>query len=89
MPFNPANPVTEIQTTTSSWIYKAVTPSNSTDFDVLCRALYVGGAGNLVAVMYDGTAVTFTGVPAGTLLPIAARRVNSTSTTATSIVALY
>jgi len=89
MPFNPANPVTEVQTTTSSWKYAAITKSDTTDFDVLCRAIYVGGAGNVVAVMYDGTAVTFTGVPAGTLLPIAARRVNSTSTTATAMVALY
>jgi hypothetical protein len=89
MPFNPANPVTEVQTTTSSWKYAAVTKSDSTDFDVLCRAIYVGGAGNVVAVMYDGTAVTFTGVPAGTLLPIACRRINSTDTTATSMVALF
>jgi len=89
MPFNPANPVTEVQTTTSSWKYAAVTPSNSTDFDVLCRALYIGGAGNVVAVMYDNTTVTFSGVPAGTLLPIACRRINSTNTTATNMVALY
>lgn len=69
----------------------AVTPSDSanvtTSFEV--RALYVGGAGN-VAVRFpgSGTAVTFVGVAAGTVLPIQAVRVMSTNTTATSIVAL-
>jgi len=89
MTFNPAKPVTEIQTTTSAWTFAAVTPSDSTDFNVLCRAIYVGGAGNVVAVTYLGNTVTFSGVPAGTLLPIACRRINSTSTTATNIVALF
>ena len=89
MPFDPNKPTTEVQTMQSSWVYAAVTPSDSTDFDVLTRAIYVGGAGNVVAVRRDGTTVTFTGVPAGSVLPIACRRINSTSTTATSIVALY
>jgi hypothetical protein len=83
---NPESATTDLNV---SWFYAAVTPSDSTDFDSICRAIYVGGAGNVVAVRHDGTAVTFTGVPAGTVLPIACRRVNSTSTTATAIVALY
>lgn len=67
----------------------AVTPHDSTNFaGGVCRGLYVGGAGNLVAIV-NGTAITFTGVPAGTVLPIRATRVNATSTTATAIVALY
>lgn len=66
----------------------AVTPSDSVSFSK-CRALYVGGAGNAVLVMSDGTAVTFTGIPAGTTLHVACTRVNATSTTATAIVALY
>lgn len=75
--------------------FEAVTPSDTDDFNAttpragLTRALYVGGAGNVVAVREDGTAVTFTGVPAGTVLPIRCRRVNSTNTTATSIVRLW
>lgn len=67
----------------------AVTPSDATDFSRLTRALWVGGAGNVVVVWYDGTTSTLTGVPAGTLLPVRCKRVNSTSTTATSIVALF
>ena len=72
-----------------SSVYEAVTPSDSTDLTTLARAIYVGGAGNVAAVQHDGTAVTFTGVPAGTVLPIAVRRINATNTTATAIVALH
>lgn len=68
--------------------FAAITPHDSTDMD-LTRAIYVGGAGNLVAVDVDGTATTFTAVAAGTILPIRCRRINSTSTTATALVAIY
>lgn len=53
------------------------------------HAIYVGGAGNVVAVQENNVAVTFTGVPAGTLLPIRVKRINNTLTTATAILALY
>jgi hypothetical protein len=74
---------------------RAVTPTDNTAIPVT-RALYVGGAGNIVVKMADvvdptaaGNTVTFTGVLAGSVLPISVKCVNSTSTTATSIVALY
>jgi hypothetical protein len=71
----------------------AVTASNSADIAQLegfyPRALWVGGAGNVAIVTPDGVVNTITGVPAGTLLPIQTRRVNSTNTTATSMVAIY
>ena len=89
MAYDNVSPRIAVKNLSSSWAYVAVTPSDSTDLDTLTRAVYVGGAGNLVAVRHDGTAVTFTGVPAGTVLPIAVRRINSTSTTATAIVALH
>lgn len=68
----------------------AITPSNDSanDFNA-CSAIYVGGAGDVAVVFPGGTAVTFVGVPAGTVLPVRAVRVNSTNTTATSMVALY
>ena len=73
-----------------AWNYVAVTPHDTTNFpDGPCRALYVGGAGNVVAITLAGVAITFVGVQAGAILPIVAKRVNSTLTTATSIVALY
>lgn len=68
----------------------AVTPSDSTDIAAgQTWGLYVGGTGDLVAVYQNGVTSTFTAVPAGAILPIRVKRVNSTSTTATGIVALY
>lgn len=71
----------------------AVTPSNSVDIAQLNneypRALWVGGVGNVAVVTPDGVVNTLEGVATGTLLPIQVRRVNSTSTTATSMVAIY
>lgn len=67
----------------------AITPHDSTNFSFTVRGIYVGVTGNVVAVNEAGTAVTFIGVPAGTILPVYANRVNSTSTTASSLVGLY
>lgn len=64
-----------------------ITPSDSTDLSDLTRWVFVGGAGNLVAVMKDGTTVSFIGIVAGTLLPIRVSRVMATGTTATGIIA--
>lgn len=65
----------------------AITPSDSVNFE-RCTGIYVGGTGTVVAII-NGNAVTFTNVGSGTILPISATRVNSTSTTATNLVALY
>lgn len=67
----------------------AVTPNDSTDLAATSRAIYVGGAGNLAVITAGGQTVTFTGVPAGAILPIRASRVMLTNTTATSIMALW
>lgn len=67
----------------------AVTPSDTVEFAVTNAGLYVGVAGNVVVLWEDGRTVTLTGVLAGSLLPIRITRVNSTSTTATDMVALY
>lgn len=69
--------------------FAAVTPSDSVDLTYLTRALYVGGDGTVVAVDANGTAVSFVGVVAGTVLPIRVSRVNATNTTATNIVAMW
>lgn len=51
-------------------------------------AIFVGGAGIVVAVFEDGSNAQFT-VTAGTILPLKCIRVNSTTTTATLMNALY
>ena len=67
---------------------RAVTKSDVTVLPVTA-ALWVGGAGNLSLVFEDGgSAVTITGVPAGTLLPFRVTKVMD-ATTATDITALY
>ncbi len=70
----------------------AVTPSDTADLPNFARMLYVGAAGNIAVEMVDaraGTVVVFAAVPAGTILPVAVRRVRATGTTAGSIVALW
>lgn len=78
----------------------AVTKSDTDDLTYTSRALYVGGAGDVCVDMYgpfsgyvgdralNPITVTFKNVVAGTILPIAVRRVRSTGTTATNIVTM-
>jgi hypothetical protein len=76
--------------TDPSRVAVAITPSDSTDIanGQLTRGVYVGGAGDVAAVIGDN-AITFVGAVAGSILPIRCSRINSTSTTATSLVALF
>ena len=64
----------------------AITKSDSTavDFD----AIYVGGTGNVAVRTARGSTVTFSAVPAGSILPIKVDRVMDTNTTATGMVGL-
>jgi hypothetical protein len=67
----------------------AVTPHATNPLANVSKALFVGGGGNLVCRLVADTAdVTFTGVPAGSILPIRVEFVRATST-ATNIVALF
>ena len=66
----------------------AVTPNDSTTMNAT-RGLYVGSGGNISVDMMQGGAVTFTAVPTGVILPVRVVKVNSTGTTASSILALY
>lgn len=65
----------------------AVTPSDSDDLsadDQNHKALYSGDGGDIACVFQDNSTATVT-VPAGGLLPVKVKRVNSASTTATQI----
>lgn len=82
--YGPASP------TAASRQYVVLTPDNATNWTQgLTRGVYVGGTGNLVAVMEDDSTCLFSAIPAGTILPIQCKRINSTSTTATLLVGLF
>jgi hypothetical protein len=69
--------------------FRAVTTSDTTL--ISCRAIYIGGAGN-VAISPDATtaATTFTATPVGSIIPIdlTQGRIMATNTTATLLIAL-
>jgi hypothetical protein len=67
----------------------AITPHDSNNFTYLTRGIYVGVTGNVTVVTASGAAVLYTAVPAGITLPIIAKRVNATGTTATGLVGMY
>ena len=67
----------------------AVTVHNTTELSYVTRAVYVGAAGTLKVTMQNGTAVSFVGVVAGTVLPIRCHIIWDDGTTADSIVALW
>lgn len=66
----------------------AITPHDSTDFTVNARSVYVGVGGTVVLVTPTGTVLTFVNVQSGSVLPVAAKRINATSTTATTMIGL-
>ena len=65
----------------------AITPAD-TDFAILPRAIYCGGAGNVVVRSKADVDVTYA-VAAGTYLMIRAKQVRVSGTTATGLVGLY
>lgn len=84
-PYNRAVAITKSDTVN----YDGTTfAANASPKAIPAEAIYVGGAGIVVAVFEDGTAVNFTAV-AGEILPLKTIRVNNTTTTATLMVALY
>lgn len=68
----------------------AATPSDTVP--ISCKAIYVGGAGNVTInpASAGGTSVTFTAPPVGSILPVnlESGRIMATGTTATLLVAL-
>lgn len=66
-----------------------ITPHATNELPYVTRAVYVGGAGDIVAVLADDTdPVTFKAVPVGMVLPIRAKRILNTSS-ATYMLGLY
>jgi hypothetical protein len=66
---------------------EVVVPHDTNEQTIISRAIYVGGQGNVTVLMADGAVLTFVALPIG-IHPIRAKRVNSTGTTATSMLFL-
>jgi hypothetical protein len=78
--------------TTSIKSAAAVTPSDGVDLASPTRGLYVGASGDVNVIFAsdkDASTVVLTGLAAGVWHPMQVRRVLSTSTTATGILAGY
>lgn len=67
----------------------SVTPNDTADLPTQARGLYVGTGGNVTLVTYGGSTILLKNVVASSILPITAKRVMSTGTTAADIVALW
>jgi len=78
---------TELQAVADNYtVADAITPSDTTV--VAFDAVYVGATGNVVVDMLNGgSTITFTAVPAGTLLKIGVVKVHAAST-ATGLIGL-
>lgn len=70
--------------------WRVVVSSDTVGFTAgVCRALYVGGAGDVSLTDTRGNTNTIKAVTAGTLLYLNATRVNATNTTASSMTVFY
>jgi hypothetical protein len=80
-----------IQTSThSSGACRTITPNDGADLPLnVCRAIYAGVGGDISIVDLSGETVVFSGVLAGSILPVQTSRVNATGTTASLLIALY
>lgn len=67
----------------------AITPHDTNVLTHVTRGIYVGVAGNVKVTMIGGEAVTFVGLAAGVVHPIAAQIIWSAGTTATSILGVW
>ena len=86
MPIKPTNAKAEWD----SPAIQALTLTPDTPLEVTTRGLYVGSGGDIGVIMEGGaTAVTFVGVPGGTVLPLRIRQLNTAGTSASAILGLF
>ncbi len=80
----------EVRTGSDGYIGASdITKHDTTELSPYARAVFCGGAGNLKVTTSSGAVATFTGVTAGSIIPVSAKLVWSTGTTTTNMTALY
>lgn len=67
----------------------AITPADGSDLTEYTRGIYVGVSGDVKVDLVEEGTVTFVGLAAGVIHPIAAKRVYATGTSATIILGIY
>lgn len=67
---------------------EAITTSDTVNLETP-SVVYVGTTGNVKVNTAQGDTVTFTGVPAGAVIPVQVTRVWATGTTASNMVRIY
>ncbi len=68
-------------TTNPSNSYFVITPADTGDFAVAAKGIYIGVDGDITIVQPDGGKRLFKNAKAGSILPVAAIRVDATGTT--------
>ncbi len=66
-----------------------ILPDDGAPLGFATRALFVGGAGDARVRMIGGAVVTFTNLPAGSLIPLRVVQVFATGTSATGLIGLW
>ena len=69
-----------------SGVARTLNPTLDTQYGEKMRWLYIGVTGNVSYVKWDGTTQVLVGLAAGVFHPIYSLQINSSGTTATSIV---
>lgn len=67
----------------------AISKDDNADLPTVARAIYIGGTGDLKVTTVGGSTVTFAAVPVGVFDCVHVKKVFSTGTTATNMIALY
>ena len=67
---------------------RAVTPNDTNELEYVAKALFIGTGGTLSLIAQEDTAAVSLTVGAGQIVPVRAKIVRATGTTATGIVAL-
>lgn len=66
-----------------------ISPDDLSTLPFVPRAIYVGGSGDIAAMLFTGDIIVFTNAVAGTVLPLRVVKVFRTGTTATNLIGLY
>lgn len=67
---------------------RAVTPHDTNELEFVAKALFVGTGGTISIIAQEDTAAVSLTVATGSIVPVRAKLVRATGTTATGIVAL-